>query len=122
MVNFTSSSSNITIALNCSWTPRAFYLLWRKNDTNVFAVNLVTGVVDVNTTANLGLEVTYDNAESNSVLTIPDAFVDDSGTYTCVVTCAAERIVSGVLRLEDVSSRAAHSVLVQGEYGTVVSI
>ena len=83
----------------------------------MFAVNLVTGVVDDSVPSGLSrISVTYNGDGSYSVLTIADAFVSDSGNYTCSVTCAAERVVNGVLEQVPMMSRETRSVTVQGTY------
>ena len=82
----------------------------------MFAINLVTEVMDVTVPMNLPISVTYDANNSYSVLTITDAFISDSGNYTCSVTCEAERVEEGVLERVPETSRETREVIVQGMY------
>ena len=119
--NFTARDSNINITLNCTWDPRAYYLLWTvgnssQDSRNVFAINLVTEVMDVTVPMDLPISVTYDAINRYSVLTITDAFISDSGNYTCSVTCEAEKVVNGVLERVPETRRETREVIVQGTY------
>ena len=82
----------------------------------MFAINLVTKVMDVSVPMYLPISVTYDADNRYSVLTITDAFISDSGNYTCSVTCEAERVMEGMLERVPETSRETREVIVQGMY------
>ena len=61
-----------------------FYLVWFKDGTPLYRRDLVSGV----TVDNTGTSVEVEFGEQNSTMTFSQ--VNDSGNYTCAVTCRAE--------------------------------
>ena len=95
------------ISLQCSWDTSVYYVSWYKNGMLVYlaASTVLMGPPQ-------GINVGNDFASLMSTLTIVSATLNDSGNYTCAVTCGAKGVEFGMIagNLTDTAE-----VLVYGE-------
>ena len=98
-----NATDNIT--LTCSWNTTVFYLVWFKDGTLLYSRDLVSGVTVDNTGASVEVEV----GGQNSTLTF--SRVNDSGNYTCAVTCRAKDSAEGDIPMQ---YKATKEVLIYG--------
>ena len=78
------------IFLQCSWNTSVYYVAWYKNDALLYAEDLAVPSVQMGPPE--GITVDSDFTLMMSTLTIDSATLDDSGNYTCAVTCGARRV------------------------------
>ena len=98
-----NATDNVT--LTCSWDTTVFYLVWFKDGTLLYSRDLVSGVTVDNTGASVEVEV----GGQNSTLTF--SRVNDSGNYTCAVTCRAKDSAEGDIPMQ---YKATKEVLIYG--------
>ena len=98
-----NATDNVT--LTCSWNTTVFYLVWFKDGTLLYSRDLVSGVTVDNTSASVEVEV----EGQNSTLTFSQ--VNDSGNYTCAVTCRAKDSAEGDIPMQ---YKATKEVLIYG--------
>ena len=80
------------ISLQCSWDTSVYYVSWYKNGMLVYlaASTVLMGPPQ-------GINVGNDFAALKSTLTIVSATLNDSGNYTCAVTCGAKGVEFGMI-------------------------
>ena len=98
-----NATDNVT--LTCSWNTTVFYLVWFKDGTLLYSRDLVSGVTVDNTGASVEVEV----EGLYSRLTFSQ--VNDSGNYTCAVTCRAKDSAEGDIPMQ---YKATKEVLIYG--------
>ena len=98
-----NATDNIT--LTCSWNTTVYYLVWFRDGTLLYSRDLVSGVTVDNTGASVEVEV----GGQNSTLTFSQ--VNDSGNYTCAVTCRANDSAEGDIPMQ---YKATKEVLIYG--------
>ena len=101
------------IILTCSWNTTVFYLVWFKDGTLLYSRDLVSGVTMDNTGASVEVEV----VGQKSMLTF--SRVDDSGSYTCAVTCRAKDSAEGDIPMQ---YKATKEVLIYGGWRTKIQL
>ena len=106
-----NATDNIT--LTCSWNTTVFYLVWFKDGTLLYSRDLVSGVTMDNTGASVEVEV----VGQKSMLTF--SRVDDSGSYTCAVTCRAKDSAEGDIPMQ---YKATKEVLIYGGWRTKIQL
>ena len=100
-----NATDNNNVTLTCSWNTTVFYLVWFKDDTPLYSRDLVSGF----TVDNTGTSVEVEVGGLNSTLTFSQ--VNDSGNYTCAVTCRAEGSAEVDIALQ---YKATKEVLIYG--------
>ena len=100
------------VILTCSWNTTVFYLVWFKDGTLLYSRDLVSGV----TVDNTGVSVEVEVGGQNSTLTFSQ--VNDSGDYTCAVTCRAKDSAEGDIPMQ---YKATKEVLIYGEHQCILS-
>ena len=80
------------ISLQCSWNTSVYYVAWYKNGM-LFYLAASTVLMGPPQGINIGNDFTM----MSSNLTIVSAALDDSGNYTCAVTCGAKGVEFGMI-------------------------
>ena len=83
------------ISLVCSWYTSVYYVAWYKNGALLYDEDLAAPYVLM--APQQGIYVTSDFTLMMSALTIDNATLDDSGSYTCAVTCGARGVEFGMI-------------------------
>ena len=104
-VNLLEGNATDSVTLTCSWDTTVFYLVWFKDGTLLYSKDLVSGVTVDNTGASVEVEV----GGQNSTLTFSQ--VNDSGNYTCALTCRAKDSAEGDIPMQ---YKATKEVLIYG--------
>ena len=78
------------ISLVCSWTTSVYYVAWYKDDDLLYDEDLAAPYVLM--APPQGIYIASDFSLMMSTLIIDNATWDDSGNYTCAVTCRASGI------------------------------
>ena len=114
---FRAASANNTIVLSCSWDAEAYYVAWLRDGVPFYGEDRVRGVERMEYGSFRGsASVAADFTAWWSTLQVTDAFITDSASYTCAVTCRARQVVRGeVLQVSEEFS-ATREVLVLGEW------
>ena len=94
-----------TLTLICSWSSPVYYIIWFENKVPLYTKDLVSGVVMDRSGSSLEVDV----GGQNSMLTFSQ--VNDSGNYTCAVTCRAKGSAEGDIPVE---FKATKEVLIYG--------
>ena len=106
-----NATDNIT--LTCSWNTTVFYLVWFKDGTLLYSGDLVSGVTVDNTGVSVEVEV------EGLYSTLSFSQVNDSGNYTCAVTCRAKDSAEGDIPME---YKATTEVLIYGGWRTKIQL
>ena len=77
------AGTNIT--LQCSWNTSVYYVAWYKNGEVIYREDLAAPSVLMAPPTRI--TIVSDFATMMSALSIVSAAFDDSGNYTCAVTC-----------------------------------
>ena len=88
-------STGSDISLRCSWDTSVNYLAWYKNGMLIYEEDLAVSSVLMGPPQ--GISVGSDYNKMTSTLTITSAVLDDSGNYTCAVTCGAKGVEFGMI-------------------------
>ena len=83
------------ISLQCSWDTSVYYVAWYKNDALIYEEDLAASSVLMGSPQ--VISVTNDFTMMISTLSIDNATLDDSGNYTCAVTCGAKGVEFGLI-------------------------
>ena len=83
------------ITLQCSWDTSVYYVSWYKNGVLIYEEDLAASSVLMGPPQ--GISVDSDYTTMMSTLTIASAALDDSGSYTCAVTCGAKGVEFGMI-------------------------
>ena len=78
------------ISLQCSWDTLVYSVSWYKNGVLIYEEDLAASSVLMGPPQ--GISVDSDYTTMMSTLTIVSATLDDSGNYTCAVTCGAKGV------------------------------
>ena len=108
-VHPTSDYPNGTnISLQCSWDTSVYYVAWYKNGVLIYDKDLAASSVLMGPPQ--GISVDSNFTMMMSTLTIESAALDDSGNYTCAVTCGAKGVELGMIEgnLQDTAEVFAH--------------
>ena len=99
------------ISLQCSWDTSVYYMAWYKNGTLIYEEDLAASSVLMGPPQGISVDSGY--TKMMSTLTIVSAELDDSGNYTCAVTCGAKGVEFGMIagNLQDTAE-----VFVYGEW------
>ena len=87
--------SGTNISLRCSWNTSVYYVAWYKKGTLIYDKDLAASSVLMGPPQ--GISVDSNFTMMMSTLTIESAALDDSGSYTCAVTCGAKGVEFGVI-------------------------
>ena len=79
------------ISLQCSWDTSVYYVAWYKNGTLIYEEDLAASSVLMGPPVDSGYTMMM------STLTIASAALEDSGSYTCAVTCGAKGVEFGMI-------------------------
>ena len=103
------ASSNISLV--CSWTTSVYYVAWYKDGVLLYDEDLAAPYVLMGPPQ--GIYIASNFSLKMSTLTIDNATLNDSGNYTCAVTCGAKGVEFGMIaaNLQDTTE-----VFVYGEY------
>ena len=98
------------ISLQCSWDTSVYYVAWYKNGMLIYEEDLAASSVLMGPPQGISVDSGY--TMMTSTLTIASAALEDSGNYTCAVTCGAKGVEFGMIagNLTDTAE-----VLVYGE-------
>ena len=83
------------ISLQCSWNTSVYYVAWYINGEVIYREDLATPSVLM--APPQGITIVSDFAMMMSALSIVSAALDDSGNYTCAVTCGAKGVELGMI-------------------------
>ena len=99
------------ITLLCMWTTSVYYVAWYKDGVLLYEEDLAAPSVLM--APRQGITVDSDFTLMTSTLTIGNARLEDSGNYTCAVTCGARGAEFGMIaaNLQDTTE-----VFVYGKY------
>ena len=98
------------ISLQCSWDTSVYSVSWYKNGVLIYEEDLAASSVLMGPPQ--GISVGSNYTTMMSTLTIVSATLDDSGNYTCAVTCGAKGVEFGMIA-ENLTDTA--EVFVYGE-------
>ena len=84
--------ADTNISLQCSWDISVYYVAWYKNGV-LFYLSAVTVLIGPPRGVNIGNDFTT----MMSNLSIVRAAFNDSGNYTCAVTCRAKGVEFGMI-------------------------
>ena len=83
------------ISLMCSWNTSVYYVAWYNNGNLLYDEDLAAPSVLM--TPQQGIYIASDFTLMMSTLTIDNATLEDSGNYTCAVTCGARGVEFGMI-------------------------
>ena len=83
------------ISLQCSWDTSVYSVSWYKNGVLIYEEDLAASFVLMGPSQGISVDSGY--TAMMSTLTIFSAALDDSGNYTCAVTCGAKRGEFGMI-------------------------
>ena len=83
------------ISLQCSWDTSVYYVSWHKNGTLIYEEDLAASSVLMGPPQGISVDSNY--TTMMSTLSIVSAALDDSGNYTCAVTCGAKGVEFGMI-------------------------
>ena len=97
------------ISLRCKWNPSVYYVAWYKSGEVIYREDLATPSVMMPPPQ--GITIVSDFAMMMSALTIDNAALVNSGSYTCAVTCGAKGVEFGMIpeNLQDTVEVFVHS-------------
>ena len=87
------ADSNISFV--CSWYTSVYYVAWYKNGVLLYDEDLAAPYVLM--APQQGIYIDSDFTLMMSALTIHNATLDDSGNYTCAMTCGARGVEFGMI-------------------------
>ena len=91
-VDFTANyPAGTNVSLQCSWNSSVYYVAWYKNGVLIYEKDLAASSVLMGPPQRISIDSNFTMTMSN--LTIESAALDDSGNYTCAVTCGANGVV-----------------------------
>ena len=88
--NETCISSPANVTLQCSWSSPSYYVAWYKDGGLIYSEDL--SVPNVLMQASDGFVVESSYSSRTSSLIILSSSIDDSGNYTCAVSCGARNV------------------------------
>ena len=83
------------ISLQCSWDTSVYYVAWYKNGVLIYEEDLAARSVLMRPTQGISVDSNYTTMMSN--LSILSAAFNNSGRYTCAVTCGAKGVEFGMI-------------------------
>ena len=83
------------ISLLCLWDTSLYYVAWYKNGVLIYEEDLAASSVLMGPSQGISVDSNY--TTMMSTLTIASATLDDSGSYTCAVTCGAKGVEFGMI-------------------------
>ena len=83
------------ISLQCSWDTSLYYVAWYKNGMLIYEEDLAASSALMGPPQGISVDSGY--TTMMSTLTIVSAALDDSGSYTCAVTCGAKGVEFGMI-------------------------
>ena len=83
------------ISLLCSWNTSVYSVSWYKNGVLIYEEDLAASSVLMGPPQ--GISVVSGYTAMMSTLIIVSAALDDSGNYTCAVTCGAKGVEFGMI-------------------------
>ena len=109
--NETCVYSPANVTLQCSWSSPSYYVAWYKDGGLIYTEDL--SVPNVLMQASGGSVVESSYSSRTSTLTILSSSIDDSGNYTCAVSCGARNV-----SFNDIPPEVADHIVVSvyGEY------
>ena len=109
--NETCVSSPANVTLQCHWYGSSYYAAWYKDGSPIYSEDL--SVPNVLMQASDGFVVESNYSSRTSTLIILSSSIDDSGNYTCAVSCGARNVSFDAIPPEVTDSIV---VSVYGEY------
>ena len=95
-VEFTANyPAGTNVSLQCSWNSSVYYVAWYKNGVLIYEKDLAASSVLMGPPQ--GISVDSNFTMMMSTLTIESAALDDSGNYTCAVTCGVKGMEFGMI-------------------------
>ena len=88
-------SAGSDISLQCSWNTSVYYVAWYKNGMLIYEEDLAASSVLMGPPQRISVD--SDFTIKMSTLTIDSAALNDSGNYTCAVTCRAKGVEFGMI-------------------------
>ena len=109
--NETCVSSPANVTLQCHWYGSSYYVAWYKDGDLIYSEDL--SVPNVTMEASDGFVVESSYSSRTSTITILSSSIDDSGNYTCAVSCGARNV-----RFNEIPPDVADHIVVSvyGEY------
>ncbi len=83
------------ISLQCSWNTSVYYVAWYKNGMLIYEEDLAASSVLMGPPQVFSVDSGHPTMMST--LTIASAALEDSGSYTCAVTCGAKGVEFGMI-------------------------
>ena len=83
------------ISLQCSWDTSVYYVVWYMNGMLIYEEDLAASSVLMGPPQGISVDSNY--TTMMSTLTIVSVAWNDSGNYTCAVTCGAKGVEFGMI-------------------------
>ena len=83
------------ISLQCSWNTSVYYVAWYKNGTLLYEEDLAAHSILMRQPQWITVDSDFTLMTSN--MNIDGAAFDDSGNYTCAVTCRDKGVEFGMI-------------------------
>ena len=87
--------AGVNISLQCSWDTLVYYVAWYKNGVLIYEEDLAVSSVLMGPPQGFSVDSSY--TTMMSTLTIVSATLEDSGNYTCAVSCGAKGVEFGMI-------------------------
>ena len=82
------------VNMTCTWDTPVYYVAWYKDGVLISSEDLVSGTTLMSPS---GVSVASSSEDSQSILTIADASITDTGNYTCAVSCGAKDVAFNMI-------------------------
>ena len=82
------------VNMTCTWDTPVYYVAWYKDGVLISSEDLVSGTTLMSPS---GVSVASSSEDSQSILTIVDASITDTGNYTCAVSCGAKDVAFNMI-------------------------
>ena len=93
-----------SVVLDCTWDPPVYYVAWYKDGVLISSEDLASGTTLMSPSVGV-VSSSFD--DRMSILTIMNSNFNDSGNYTCAVSCGARNVEFSMI-----NSNLASSIIV----------
>ena len=86
--------------MTCMWDTPVYYVAWYKDGVLISREDLASGTTLMSPS---GVSVASSYEDSQSILTIANISITDTGNYTCAVSCGAKDVAFNMI-VDDLKS------------------